>query len=96
MDASPLLLEYRRGIAGDGEGEGDVGVVLLSLVLVGSHGGDFSAFEALSGELQWTTQLDGQHIEAAAVAAQGGRTIVVGSFAGADVDGPTDSSLKVQ
>ena len=82
VDSSPLFVEYGPNSAGE----------TTSRIFIGSHGGDFVSVDALTGEICWTALLGGgvHHIEGAASAACFGQVIIVGSFYGADVDGPRE------
>lgn len=87
VDSSPLLIEYGPNSTGE----------TSSRIFIGSHGGDFVSVNALTGEICWTALLCGgfHHVEGAASAACLGQVVIVGSFYGADVDGPRELADNV-
>jgi acyl-CoA synthetase len=76
IDATPLVITWSGARTGNS----------VTLVIVGSHGGDLVAVNAAMGQEAWKLQL-GEHIEAAAVLDASTGLLFVGTFSGQDVDG---------
>ena len=78
-----------RQVEVDDEAKGEAG-----LLFIGSHGGDFTAVDTLSGRKVWTLDLNSEwrgpgrvHVEGSALCDLKGDVVYVGCFRGDDVDG---------
>lgn len=79
VDASPLLVEFSMELQPS-----------ISVVYIGSHGGDFTAANLETGECLWRVVL-GPRVEASAALVEEQLLLVVPSYSAADVDGEVNS-----